>query len=74
LLPDTAVAALREWLAHRALDPAARQQTVVRTAAGLPDANAVKAFAQPRRMTRLAPWSSFRVVVTCHPPSGSLPC
>ncbi|MEU3303602.1 dynamin family protein [Streptomyces sp. NPDC006678] len=37
LLPDTAVAALREWLAHRALDPAARQQTVVRTAAGVID-------------------------------------
>ncbi|MCZ7460207.1 dynamin family protein [Streptomyces sp. WMMC940] len=37
LLPDTAVAALRDWLAHRALDPAARQQTVVRTAAGVID-------------------------------------
>ncbi|AWK08712.1 dynamin family protein [Streptomyces spongiicola] len=37
LLPDTAVAALRGWLAHRALDPAARQQTVVRTAAGVID-------------------------------------
>ncbi|MEV0963551.1 MULTISPECIES: dynamin family protein [unclassified Streptomyces] len=37
LLPDTAVAALRGWLAHRALDPAARQQTVVHTAAGVID-------------------------------------
>ncbi|MGW7363793.1 dynamin family protein [Streptomyces sp. NPDC054841] len=37
LLPDSAVAALRDWLAHRALDPAARQQTVVRTAAGVID-------------------------------------
>ncbi|UUN26965.1 dynamin family protein [Streptomyces sp. FIT100] len=37
LLPDSAVVALREWLVHRALDPAARQQTVVRTAAGVID-------------------------------------
>ncbi|GFH34038.1 ATP-binding protein [Streptomyces pacificus] len=37
LLPDTAVAALRGWLAHCALDPAVRQQTVVRTAAGVVD-------------------------------------
>ncbi|MER6994920.1 dynamin family protein [Streptomyces sp. NPDC000410] len=37
LLPDSAVAALRDWLAHRAFDPAARQQTVVRTAAGVID-------------------------------------
>ncbi|MFD7326123.1 dynamin family protein [Streptomyces sp. NPDC059875] len=34
LLPDTAVAPLRAWLAHRALDPAARQQAVGRTASG----------------------------------------
>ncbi|MGW2558959.1 dynamin family protein [Streptomyces sp. NPDC001514] len=37
LLPDSAIAALRDWLAHRAMDPAARQQTVVRTAAGVID-------------------------------------
>lgn len=37
LLPDSAVAPLREWLAHLALDPAARQQTVIRTAAGIVD-------------------------------------
>ncbi|MDN3296939.1 dynamin family protein [Streptomyces ficellus] len=37
LLPDTAVAPLRAWLAHRALDPAARQQAVGRTAAGVID-------------------------------------
>ncbi|GGT92446.1 MULTISPECIES: dynamin family protein [Streptomyces] len=37
LLPDTAVAPLRAWLAHRALDPAARQQAVGRTATGVID-------------------------------------
>lgn len=37
LLPDTAVAPLRAWLAHRAQDPAARQQTVGRTARGVID-------------------------------------
>ncbi|MEU8518071.1 dynamin family protein [Streptomyces sp. NBC_01216] len=37
LLPDNAVAPLRAWLAHRALDPAARQQAVGRTAAGVID-------------------------------------
>ncbi|HEY9368108.1 dynamin family protein [Streptomyces sp.] len=37
LLPDTAVAPLRGWLAHRAQDPAARQQAVGRTAAGVID-------------------------------------
>lgn len=37
LLPDTAVAPLRAWLAHRAEDPAARQQTVGRTAGGVID-------------------------------------
>lgn len=35
LLPANAVAPLLDWLAHRAHDPAARQQTVVRTAAGV---------------------------------------
>ncbi|WP_137989255.1 dynamin family protein [Streptomyces vilmorinianum] len=35
LLPDTAVAPLRAWLAHRAQDPAARQQAVSRTATGV---------------------------------------
>ncbi|MFI9624782.1 dynamin family protein [Streptomyces sp. NPDC052042] len=35
LLPATAVAPLRAWLSHRAQDPAARQQTVARTAAGV---------------------------------------
>ncbi|WP_030911761.1 dynamin family protein [Streptomyces sp. NRRL F-5126] len=35
LLPTTAVAPLLGWLAHRAYDPAARQQTVVRTASGV---------------------------------------
>jgi Dynamin family len=35
LLPANAVAPLLGWLAHRAHDPAARQQTVVRTAAGV---------------------------------------
>ncbi|QGV82799.1 dynamin family protein [Streptomyces ficellus] len=37
LLPDTAVAPLRAWLAHRTQDPAARQQTVGRTAGGVID-------------------------------------
>ncbi|WP_344356364.1 dynamin family protein [Streptomyces gobitricini] len=37
LLPDTAVAPLRAWLAHRAQDPAARQQTVGRTVGGVID-------------------------------------
>ncbi|GAA3371721.1 dynamin family protein [Streptomyces sannanensis] len=35
LLPATAVAPLRAWLAHRVQDPAARQQAVGRTAAGV---------------------------------------
>ncbi|MFB7589720.1 dynamin family protein [Streptomyces sp. NPDC056169] len=35
LLPDSAVAPLRAWLAHRAVDPAARQQAVDRTATGV---------------------------------------
>ncbi|MGW0117177.1 dynamin family protein [Streptomyces sp. NPDC003327] len=37
LLPESAVAALRAWLAHRAEDPAARQQAVCRTATGVID-------------------------------------
>ncbi|WP_406860968.1 dynamin family protein [Streptomyces sp. HUAS MG47] len=37
LLPDTAVAPLRAWLAHCAQDPAARQQAAGRTAAGVID-------------------------------------
>ncbi|MET9672798.1 dynamin family protein [Streptomyces sp. NPDC006482] len=37
LLPDSAVAPLRGWLAHRAEDPAARQQAVARTATGVID-------------------------------------
>ncbi|WP_149179259.1 dynamin family protein [Streptomyces sp. TRM49041] len=37
LLPDTAVAPLRDWLAHRAQDAAARRQTVGRTANGVID-------------------------------------
>lgn len=37
LLPESAVAALRAWLAHRAEDPAARQQAVSRTATGVID-------------------------------------
>ncbi|MFJ9582053.1 dynamin family protein [Streptomyces sp. NPDC101191] len=37
LLPDNAVAPLRGWLAHCAQDPAARQQAVGRTAAGVID-------------------------------------
>ncbi|MFF2221741.1 ATP-binding protein [Streptomyces globisporus] len=35
LLPASAVAPLRAWLAHRAQDPAARQQAVGRTASGV---------------------------------------
>ncbi|MFJ4921994.1 dynamin family protein [Streptomyces sp. NPDC088725] len=35
LLPTTAVAPLLDWLTHRVRDPAARQQAVVRTAAGV---------------------------------------
>lgn len=35
LLPSTAVEPLRAWLAHRVHDPAARQQTVARTATGV---------------------------------------
>ncbi|MFE5486905.1 dynamin family protein [Streptomyces sp. NPDC056527] len=35
LLPDTAVAPLRAWLAHSAQDPAARQQAAGRTASGV---------------------------------------
>ncbi|MFF8984346.1 ATP-binding protein [Streptomyces globisporus] len=35
LLPVSAVAPLRAWLAHRAQDPAARQQAVGRTASGV---------------------------------------
>jgi hypothetical protein len=37
LLPTTAVAPLYAWLAHRAQDPAARQQTLGRTAVGVID-------------------------------------
>ncbi|MFG3494192.1 dynamin family protein [Streptomyces sp. NPDC047928] len=37
LLPDTAVAPLRDWLAHHAVDPAARRQAVGRTANGVID-------------------------------------
>ncbi|MFF9348430.1 ATP-binding protein [Streptomyces sp. NPDC014734] len=37
LLPTTAVAPLRAWLGHRAQDPAARQQSVGRTVAGVID-------------------------------------
>ncbi|MBT2505292.1 dynamin family protein [Streptomyces sp. ISL-98] len=37
LLPSTAVAPLRAWLAHRVHDPAARQQAVGRTASGVFD-------------------------------------
>ncbi|MFJ1543761.1 dynamin family protein [Streptomyces sp. NPDC088246] len=37
LLPTTAVAPLRAWLSHRAQDPAARQQAVGRTTAGVID-------------------------------------
>ncbi|MFP3991422.1 dynamin family protein [Streptomyces sp. E11-3] len=35
LLPSTAVAPLRDWLAHRVQDPAARAQALLRTATGL---------------------------------------
>ncbi|GGU41991.1 ATP-binding protein [Streptomyces lavendofoliae] len=42
LLPDTAVAPLRAWLAQRAQDPAARQQTVGRTAGGVIDSLKVR--------------------------------
>ncbi|MEW2633435.1 dynamin family protein [Streptomyces sp. NPDC048389] len=37
LLPNTAVAGLFSWLAHRAQDPAARQQAMGRTAGGVID-------------------------------------
>ncbi|WP_250298554.1 dynamin family protein [Streptomyces sp. NBC_01267] len=37
LLPTTAVAPLRAWLTHRAQDPAARQQSLDRTASGVID-------------------------------------
>jgi energy-coupling factor transporter ATP-binding protein EcfA2 len=37
LLPDSAVASLRGWLAHCAQDPAARQQAATRTATGVID-------------------------------------
>ncbi|MFE5616820.1 dynamin family protein [Streptomyces sp. NPDC056470] len=37
LLPDSAVAPLRAWLAHSAQDPAARQQVIGRTASGVID-------------------------------------
>ncbi|ALC23141.1 ATP-binding protein [Streptomyces pristinaespiralis] len=37
LLPNTAVAGLFSWLAHRAQDPAARQQALSRTAGGVID-------------------------------------
>ncbi|MFE3096859.1 dynamin family protein [Streptomyces sp. NPDC059248] len=37
LLPTSAVAPLYEWLAHRVLDPAARQQALGRTATGVVD-------------------------------------
>ncbi|MBT2387950.1 dynamin family protein [Streptomyces sp. ISL-1] len=47
LLPTTAVAPLFAWLAHRAQDPAARQQTLGRTAAGVIDSLS-------RRMPELA--------------------
>ncbi|MCQ0022768.1 dynamin family protein [Streptomyces somaliensis DSM 40738] len=42
LLPDTAVAPLRAWLAHRAQDPEARRQTVGRTAGGVIDSLRVR--------------------------------
>lgn len=42
LLPTTAVAPLFAWLAHRVQDPAARQQAVVRTAAGVMDSLRVR--------------------------------
>ncbi|MFE7238850.1 dynamin family protein [Streptomyces sp. NPDC057582] len=37
LLPTTAIAPLRAWLSHRVQDPAARQQSVGRTAVGVID-------------------------------------
>ncbi len=37
LLPGTAVAALRTWLVHQTLDPAARQHVMARTAYGVLD-------------------------------------
>lgn len=37
LLPGTAVAALRSWLVHQTLDPAARQHVMARTAYGILD-------------------------------------
>ncbi len=37
LLPGTAVAALRTWLVHQTLDPAARQHVMARTAYGILD-------------------------------------
>ncbi|MFG2557869.1 ATP-binding protein [Streptomyces sp. NPDC048496] len=42
LLPTTAVAPLRAWLSHRVHDPAARQQAVGRTAAGVIDSMDVR--------------------------------
>jgi hypothetical protein len=42
LLPTTAVAPLLAWLAHRVRDPAARQQALVRTAAGVFDSLGVR--------------------------------
>ncbi|GAA4919469.1 dynamin family protein [Streptomyces coeruleoprunus] len=42
LLPDTAVAPLRAWLAHHAQDPAARRQAVGRTANGVIDSLRVR--------------------------------
>ncbi|WP_240135507.1 dynamin family protein [Streptomyces sp. MUM 178J] len=42
LLPHTAVAPLLSWLAHRAQDPAARQQAVARTANGVIDSLGVR--------------------------------
>ncbi|MFI6059661.1 dynamin family protein [Streptomyces sp. NPDC051286] len=42
LLPTTAVEPLRAWLSHRVQDPAARQQAVGRTAAGVIDSMDVR--------------------------------
>jgi energy-coupling factor transporter ATP-binding protein EcfA2 len=42
LLPNTAVASLFSWLAHRAQDPAARQQAMGRTAGGVIDSLKVR--------------------------------
>ncbi|QKW06510.1 GTPase domain-containing protein [Streptomyces sp. NA04227] len=42
LLPGTAVAPLRAWLAHRAEDPHARQQALARTAKGAIDSLAAR--------------------------------